>query len=316
MIVFDRDANTLLATGRRVATGASPAALTLPGADEIFAIEAIDGDRFIVMTNARCPLTYTTPRCLRARLLSADARVLSDEVVISLPEPLRTFRVQARGDAVWIARTSLHTQPRLDMLFASREGSLSVLTRTLGDARALREPTEILGLALSSGSHAVLYRRGATEDARSAVVLATSMGEREIEALHDALVLESFDWSSGSLAAIAAFEFQRPMFLRFGPDGRVRREPHVVAPGEERPAPFASRRVAIIHGAGPSMSIEVRDGAGDAIAAPVLIENAVHADIARHGDQFALAIATRDPDGTFAIETRELRCEARTSITF
>ncbi len=310
MIVSDRDANTLLAMSRRVASGASPSALTLPGADEIFAIEAIDGDRFIVMTNARCPEASTTPRCLRARLLGADARALSEEIVIPLPEPLRTFRVDASGDAVWIARTSAHSRPKLDMLFASREGSLSVLTRTLGDARALDEPTEILGLAVSSGSYAVLYRRGATEDARSAVVLGTSVREREIEPLHDALVLESFDWSSGSLAAIAAFEFQRPIFLRWGPDGRIRGEARSVLPGEELPAPFTNRRTAIIHGAGPSMSIEVRDGAGDAIAAPVPIENAMHADIARNGDEFIVAIARREGGGGFSIETRELRCEA------
>jgi hypothetical protein len=310
MIVSDRDSDTLLAMSRRVAEGASPVALTLPGADEIFAIEAIDGDRFVVVTHARCPESHETPRCLMARLLGADARALSDAMTIPLPEPLRTFRVDANGDAVWIARTSAQAQPKLDMLFASREGTLSVLTRTLGDRRALDEPTEVLGLAVSGGSFAVLYRRGATEDARSAVVLATPMGEREIESLHDALVLDSFDWSSGSLAAIAAFEFQRPIFLRFGPDGRIRGEQASLSPGDELPAPFMNRRTAIIQGAGPNMSIEVRDGAGDAIAAPVPIENAVHADIARRGDDFVVAIAKRDAGGRFSIETRELRCES------
>ncbi|MDQ3035573.1 MAG: hypothetical protein M3Y87_24415, partial [Myxococcota bacterium] len=67
---------------------------------------------------------------------------------------------------------------------------------------------------------------------------------------------------------------------------------------------------AAILGAGPSATIEVRDGAGDAIAPRVPIEGALHADVARRGDAFVVALTRRESEGTFAIETRELRCES------
>lgn len=310
MVVGNRDRDTLLAMATRVAAGAEPVAIALPGADEIFAIEPIDGERFVVITHARCPEGVQSTRCLAARLLGPDARALSDVAIIELGGPLRSVRVDASGDAVWIARTSAGAQPSLDRLEA-RESSLAVSTRALGDGVDVTdEPTEILGLAVSGGSWAVLWRHGATEDACSGVMLSTQLDEHEVEVLQEALVLDSLQWYAGSLSMVAALEFARPVFVRIGPDGEVRGEPRPLPPGERLPQPFATRRSAAILGTGPSASIEVRDGSGDAIAPRVPLVGVVHADVARRGDTFVVALARRDAEGTFAIETRELRCES------
>ncbi|MDQ3035352.1 MAG: hypothetical protein M3Y87_23310, partial [Myxococcota bacterium] len=222
MIVTDRDAGTLLAIATRVATGAAPVPIALPGADELFAIEPIDQERFVVITHARCPEGVTATRCLAARLLGPDAHVRSEVVTIPLPGPLRSVHADASGSSVWIARTSAGAQPSLDRIDAT-EGSLEVTTRALGDGIDVRdEPTEILGLAVSGGSWAVLWRHGATEDARSGVLLSTQLDEHEVEALQEALVLDSFQWYAGALSAVAALEFARPTFVRLGADGEVR----------------------------------------------------------------------------------------------
>lgn len=308
MIVVDADAGSVSAIASRVVEGAAPQPIAMPGAEGLFALEAIDGERFVVITRGACPEGHEATHCLAARLLGPDAGVRSEAVIIELPGALRTVRVGASGDAVWIARTSAGPQPELDRI-AAGEGSLEVTTRALGDGIDAREQaTEILGLAVSGGSWAVLWRHGAAEDATSGVVLSTQLDEHDVEALHEALVLESFQWYAGALSVIAAFEFARPIFVRIGADGEVRGDVRAVPPGEAPPQPFATRRTAAIVGGGERLELEVRDGAGDAIAPRVAIEGAFVADVARRADGFVVAYARRD--GGLAIETRDVRCAA------
>lgn len=315
LVLLDRDPGTLLAIAARPVAGAAPEPIELPGADALLALEPIDGERFVAIGRAPCAETEDTSaasRCLAARVIGADAHALSAVETLALPSPMRSVRVDASGDSVWIARASPGSQPALDRL-AAGESSLAITTRALGEGIDVsEEPTEILGLAVSGGSWAVIWRHGATEDARSGVLLSTQLDEHQVEALHEALVLDSFQWYAGALSAIAAFEFARPSFVRLGADGEVRGGPRPLPPGEPLPQPFRSRRVAAIVGTGANAAVEVRDGAGDAIAPRVSIAGALRADVARDGDAFVLALARREDDGV-AIVTRELRCESTTS---
>ncbi|UJR79087.1 hypothetical protein [Sandaracinus amylolyticus] len=307
-IVVDGDAGAISAIASRVVEGATPQPIAMPGSEGLFALEAIDGERFVVITRGACPEGHQATHCLAARLLGPDAGVRSEPAIIELPGALRTVRVGASGETVWIARTTAGAQPALDRIVAG-EGSLEVTTRELGEGIDAREQaTEILGLAVSGGSWAVLWRHGAAEDATSGVVLSTQLDEHDVEALHEALVLESFQWYAGALSVIAAFEFARPIFVRIGADGEVRGDVRAVPPGEAPPQPFATRRTAAIVGSGERLELEVRDGAGDAIAPRVAIEGAFVADVARRGDSFVVAYVRRD--GGLVIETRDVTCAA------
>lgn len=311
VIAVEGEAGALSVIAARVVEGAAPARLEMPGAEGLFALEALDGDRFVVVTRGRCPEGRQATHCLTARLLGADGRPRSDAAIVELPGALRTVRAAASGDALWIARTSAGAQPELDRI-APREldAGLEVTTRTLGEGSDVRdEATEILGLAVSGGSWAVLWRHGATEDARSGVVLSTQLDEHHVEALHEALVLESFQWYAGALSVVAALEFARPIFVRIGADGELRGEVRPLPPGEALPQPFATRRRAAVVGSGERLALEVRDGAGDAIAPRVALEGAFVADVARRGEVFVVAYARRS-EGAFVIETREVSCAA------
>jgi hypothetical protein len=312
MVVVDRDPSTLLAFGARVTTGARGIEVAIPGADALFALEAIDGDRFVVITHAACPTDIDATRCLMARLLGHDGRAIGDPVAIDLPGALRTVRTAASGDSVHVARSHAGTAPRLDRITASA-GGLEVRTVGLGDGLDLsEEPTEILGLAVTGGSWAAIWRHGAAEDARSAVVLSTQLDEHEVEALDEALVLDSFQWYAGSLSLIAAFEFARPLHLRLGADGDLRGAPRPLPPGETLPAPFTLRRTAAIVGTGARAAVEVRDGAGDAIATvPLETPGFAYGDITRRPDAFFVALAARDADGV-SLTTRDLQCTTST----
>ena len=309
VVVIDRDASTLLVIATRVASGARAVPVSAPGADALFALEALDGDRFVAITRAACPTELEAARCLFATLLGADGRAIGTPVPIDLPGALRTSKVAGSGDTVWIARAHEGAAPRLDRLRAGEDG-LTLTTIGLGDGLPLGDrPTSILGLAIAGGSWAVLFRHGGGEDPEGGVVLATQLDEHEVEALHDTIVLDSFQWYGGALSIVAAFEFARPSFLHLGADGELRGEPRRLPPGEPLPAPFTTRRTAVLVGGGPRAAIEVRDGAGDRIGELVSVgtERFAFADIARRADGFVLATATLEPDG-LAIATADLFC--------
>lgn len=310
MVVADRDDATLLAYGARVATGARGIAIPIGGADELFGLEAVDGDRFVAITHARCPEEIASTRCLVAVLIGSDGRPVGAPIPIGLGGPLRTVRVAAGGDALYVARSQARGAPELDTIRAGESG-LDSRTLRLGDGFDLRdEQTEILGVAVTGGSWAVLWRHGATEDATSGVVLSTQLDEHEIDALHDALVLESFQWYAGALSMIAAFEFARPRFARIGADGEIRGGLRELPVDQPLPSPFVSRNKAAILGGGESATLEIRDGAGERVGAvPFGDPTVLFADVARSGDRFVLAVARRTETGVTLV-TREASCRA------
>jgi hypothetical protein len=218
--------------------------------------------------------------------------------------------VLAVGASVWIGRAHHGEGAVLDRLDVGVEAGLAHTVVSEGTARPEDEgPSEVLGLAVTAGSWAWLVRDGAAEDARSRVVLHTQAGAHPIEALHDALVVESVQWSSGTIALVAAFEFSRPLVMRFGVDGRPRSAPTESLPGIALPSPFTERRSAALVGRGREAAVAVRDGAGDAVGEPSGFgaDDLLAADVARRGPAFVIASAHRRPDGA-DVRLQVLRC--------
>jgi hypothetical protein len=103
-----------------------------------------------------------------------------------------------------------------------------------------------------------------------------------------------------------AFEFSEPSWLRMGLDGELIGQPRPLPAGDDVPIPFADRRVARLDGH-PPRSLEIRDGAGHAIAPAIPIPGAPRsADLARIEGGFLLATLEGDD-----VHVRRVRC-ART----
>ena len=310
MVIAARDPDHLLALVSRGFAEVVPALVPMPGSDSIVGLEAVEEDRFVVLTRGACPASSAQPRCLFARVLDARAHALSDAVPIPLSGELRSIRAIAVGASVWVGRAHHGAGATLDRLDVGVESGLAHTVVSQGPARLEDEgPSEVLGLAVTAGSWAWLVRDGAAEDARSRVVLHTQAGGHPIEALHDALVVESMQWSSGTIALVAAFEFSRPLVMRFGADGRPRSAPTESLPGIALPSPFTERRSAALVGRGREAAVAVRDGAGDAVGEPAVFgaDDLLAADVARRGPAFVIASAHRRPEGA-DVTLQVLRC--------
>ena len=105
------------------------------------------------------------------------------------------------------------------------------------------------------------------------------------------------------IAVLAAFEFARPAYLRLGADGEVRSAPRELPFGAPLPEPFAGRFIARVRGAPGALSLEVRSAAGDRIGAPIPLDGARAADLAREPGGFLVAWLD---DG--AVVVAHLRC--------
>jgi hypothetical protein len=222
-----------------------------------------------------------------------------------LPGPLRSSRVTAASDSLYFAHAHPRAAPALDRLTFT-DDDLSVVTQPLGqgDPQLAEEPTEILGLTASGGGYAVLWRHGASEDAASAVVLTTQLDEHQVAALHDALVVESMAWLAGSLSIVVSLEFARPSYVRLGADGEMRSPPMSLRFGEEPPAPFGGRRVALVRGEPGTLRLQIRDGAGDEVGELLALDPAIQqADAARSDDGFVVVTS----EGSAAERTLALR---------
>ena len=176
----------------------------------------------------------------------------------------------------------------------------------LGDEPASEEmPTEILGLAADGDRWAVVWRRGATEDAESEVFVDEPGRHRTVESLHEALTIESIAFDGDALALIAGFEFSRPGFVRLTGDGPERR---LVAADETPPAPFAERVRAELDVDDEGLWLRRRDGAGDSLGARVRITEGPleMAAIERRSGIIRVAWATADG----LVHVRDVQCGA------
>ncbi len=252
----------------------------LPGA--LIALESLGESEHLALTLAPCG-DGLTASCLHARRVGG-----SDGLELPQPAPLRTLRVAASDGLVYLARSHRGAPPTLDR-FGLRAGALWHDALRIGDGVLPDEPVEMLALSADGAAYALVYRHGATEDAESGVVLATQLDEHHVEVLHDALVIESMTWVGSSIALLAAFEFARPAYLRLGPDGEVRSAPRELPFGAPLPEPFAGRRIARVRGSPGALSIEVRSAAGDRYGAPIALEAARAADLAREPGGFLVA---------------------------
>ena len=251
------------------------------------------GPDFLLLTLGPCA-TPDAARCLRAHLLHAgEGGALSSSPPIELAQAgqLRSIRVTATDGLVYVARSYRDARPTLDRFAPPLEEGegLRHTSITVGEGLSDDEPVEMLALAADGAAWALLYRHGATEDPESGVVLATQLDEHHVEVLHDALVVESISWVGTSIAAVVAFEFARPAYLRIAADGEVRVSPREIEFGADIPEPFGSRLVARAIGSAGDFAIEVRNGAGDRYGERIALEDARTVDVARAPGGFLLA---------------------------
>jgi hypothetical protein len=231
---------------------------------------------------------------------------VSEPIAVPMDGPPTTMRVSATDGRVLVARSHHASAPQLDTFFVdATSGALRHAGRALGEGIDLeRGPVEILALAATGGSHAVLFRQGAQEASDSSVTLSTGLDEHAVPELREALVIESMAIFAGAIVMVAAFEFSEPSWLRMGFDGEMLGEPRPLPPGEAVPIPFADRRVARIDGE-PPRTIEIRDGAGHGTAPLVTLEPGVRsADLARCDGGFLLATFMDDS----SVRVAPLRC--------
>jgi len=175
------------------------------------------------------------------------------------------------------------------------------------------ERTEMLGMSGDGERWAAIYRVGAAEGHGSEVRLASSAAApRSIEALHDALAIESMKITDGGVAVIAAFEFSRPRFmtLGLGADGEDDdTEPLLVPPGALPPV-FEGARRAFLRDDGDRLLLDVETGAGDPIARRIPVLSHVGsprppADVTRQGDAFLIVTRTDADLVTIEVTCRE-----------
>ena len=278
----------------------------------LFALEMTGPDTAVLLRSRPCEHEGHARECLDARAIRVDRREagarVSAPVTVPMDGPPTTMRVSATDGRVHLARSHHASAPQLDTFFVDdATGALRHSGRVLGEGIDLeRGPVEILALATTGGSYAVLFRQGAQEASDSSVTLSTGLDEHAVPELREALVIESMAIFAGAIVMVAAFEFSEPSWLRMGFDGEMLGEPRPLPPGEPVPIPFADRRVARVDGE-PPHTIEIRDGAGHGTAPLVTLEAGVRAaDLARFDGGFLLATFMDDA----SVRIAPLRCRA------
>jgi hypothetical protein len=307
LVLVDHDA-THLSAYRVTDTVSAPTTIELDGAATLFALEAATATHFLALTLGQCTVDGHASPCAHAVAIetSADAITTHGTRTVLFPAPLRSSRIVAASDAVYYAHTHQGAPPAMHR-FTNLGGDLAVVSTPLGqgDPALATEPCEILGLTASGGSYAVLWRRGATEDAASSVMLTTQLDEHQIASLHDALVVESMAWLAGSLSVVVSLEFARPSYVRLGADGELRGPAELLRFGEAPPAPFTTDRTALVRGSAGELTIRVRNAAGDAVGDPIPLDpDVTHADVARIEGGFRVATLAQGGD----VALRTLRC--------
>lgn len=313
LALVDADATHVAA---RVVGREGTSSLELADAAALFALEAVATDRFVALTLGSCSIDGIASPCVHALAIdtSGTTPTALPSRTIPLAAPIRTSRVLGASGTLYFAHSHQGAAPALERLSPSATAlAVSTLPLGSGDPSLASEPTEILGIAASGGSFAVLWRRGASEDAASAVLLSTHIDEHQVAALHDALVVESMAWLAGSLSIVVSLEFARPSYLRMGADGEVRTEPAPLRVGEEPPAPFAGRRVSVVRGEPGAYAIQIRDAAGDDVGAAIALPASVRrVDVARTEGGFAVA-SLEGPEGEApSVAIRRITCPGGT----
>jgi hypothetical protein len=276
----------------------------------LFALEMVRPHQAVLVRTHACVHEGHAAQCLYARTIAFDeprtVAHVSDPTVVTMPSAPSTMRVAVSDGRLLVARSHVGATPALDAFYVdSDERAPRHLSRVLGEGIDLdRGPVEILALAATGGSHAVLFRQGAQEASDSSVTLSTGLDEHAVPELREALVIESVAIFAGAIVMIAAFEFSEPSWLRMGMDGEMMGQPRPLPAGESVPIPFGDRRVARMDGS-PPRSIEIRDGAGHATAPIVpLASDVASADLARFDGGFL--VATLNDDTNVHVST--LRC--------
>ena len=237
-------------------------AMVLDASQGLVALEPV-GDRWLLLSRDGSGI--------RAQALDARGRSTFASLHARVPGAPRTIRRASAGERVAIEWATAAGARGLEM-FELGASSIAHTHRELGDEPAEGElPVEILGLALDGEDWAVVWRRGVAEHAQSEVRVTTRAGSTRVEALHEALVVESIALERGTLRLIAAFEFARPTFLSIPLSGvAAETEPESAAildAGAPIPPPFTERARAELSASNEGLFVSHRDGAGFATGA-------------------------------------------------
>ncbi len=262
----------------------APRRAALEGVDGLLALEPIGARTILVARGACAESAYC--------LVALDVRgAIGAPLASPLPAPVRTVRRAATDRALFVA-WSTSTGHRGIERFTIEGDSLGRARLPLGVEPASEEaPVEILGLATDGDRWAAVWRRGPTEDVRSAVFVTSNDHHDRVDALHDALAIDSIALSGETLELVATFEFSRPHYLRLRL-GRL--EPELareLARGDAASAAFADRERAELDADARGLWLARRDAAGDPIGERVrVVDGAVRsAALARLGDSLLLA---------------------------
>lgn len=280
---------------------------------ELVTLDAI-GDRFVAVELGRCDDAATVTWCHAARALDRRGEVATPPAVVAVGAAPVTLRRATTGDALRLASSDGSSAPSLAR-FGVRDGTVVAERIDVRPDRAGAEGrVEILAAAARGSRWAIVWRRGATEDPRSAVHLSTPSGTVVIEALHEALAIESIDAREDGAAMIAAFEFSRPHLFDVDARGDLRSRPRELSRGAALPPPFAERRTAVVEIDGGDVRLRFRDAAGDPAYEAVPIASASGpstqrpvGDVARAGDGWVVAFVAPEAKG-LAVSTRRVRC--------
>ena len=287
----------------------------------LWGLDAI-GARFLLLSAETCA---ESAHCIVARLFDRSGEPLGPSVAAPLPAEPTSVR-RARGDdRVVVAWASAGGTRGVDV-WIDAGGDLGRARHRLSEAPADPEqPTEILGAAVSGQRWAVLWRRGAMEDAASSVFLTSAEAHASVDALHHAIVVERMRYISASapaatireaspraiaseLAIIAAFEMSRPHALRIVPGAPSPRDDVVLEPSTPIPEPFSrSPRPRLDIDAG-RVGLTVTDAAGDRVGGPLLVVEARARSATISADREPWLLAWTEPNATRA---RAVDCRPR-----
>lgn len=278
-----------------VALDGAPSRRTVPEARRLLALLDVDGPLLLATGSSE-----EHAHCL----IALDP---SDEdghpIVTPLASAIGTSRRATAGANAYLAWGSESGARSLEHWVRADDG-IAHVSIALGEEPASEEaPAEILGLAADEAGWAAIWRRGATEDARSHVYLTKADEHRPVEALHDALVLEAIALDGEGVAVIAGFEFSRPGYARLTAGGPELRP---LAPGDSAPAPFTDRVRANVEIDDDGLWLHRRAATGDPVgeAVHVLPTRVETATVARNGDDWVVAWALGD-----RVRSRTVHCE-------
>jgi hypothetical protein len=275
--------------------GGEPARWPLADALAVYALEPIGGDHHALIAYGACEadpsIAGARAPCLVASAMDARGRPVGSPVRAPFVAAARTLKRASAGGRAYLAWSTDEGERALDS-FRIVDGTLAHVRHELGTEPATRElPVEILGLAASGSSWAVIWRRGPIEADGSEVFVTTRAAHAHVEAIHEALAIEAMRIEGERVGAIAAFEFSRPHLIELS-GGEVRRASELTAAA----IPQGFRARAELDRDAEGLWLRRRTAAGDPIGERERVAGPSASGARIAGDGRRLVVAWREGD--------------------